>query len=110
MPIDPSRLCECHGVPMCLTVDHDLNKDGSNRNPYHICVVKRRERVIKYQQTRKGRAARKRASHSSNARRVFVGKRYLGMSADAERLNAHIKGRVCEFKQGFAARAKTEGI
>jgi hypothetical protein len=100
MPIDPSRLCSCHGEPMVCQ---------GNRSR---CVVKRRITTSRYQATPKGREAKLRATQHYNSRRVCIGGRILfaaSTRAEAERLNAHIKGRMREFKQGQSAGAEAKG-
>lgn len=63
----------------------------------------------RYMQSDKGH--RFRARH--NARRVLVGRRYLGRVPTGEHaavVNAHIRRRVSELKSRQSARAKAEGI
>jgi hypothetical protein len=100
MPINPDRLCPCHGEPM------------ARESKTHRCVVKRRLISLRYQATPKGRAAKDRATKHYNSRRVCIGGRILFAAptrAEAERLNAHIKGRMREFKQGQSAGAEAKG-
>jgi hypothetical protein len=101
MPIDPNRRCKCHGEPM-------VYKPGKS----YECLIKRRERVTRYQQTMKGSAAKKRAAAAYNPRRVHIGAAHLYTAptvSEARAVNAHIKGRRLEFKQRQQGRAEAEG-
>lgn len=63
MPIDPTRLCKCHGKPMYLR----LSTGGCK------CVVKHYAAVARYRKTEKGRTARRtaKARYARTANRRF---------------------------------------
>ena len=109
MPIDPDRLCRCHGEPMYRT------------SQGHMCDVKRRVRGraarARYRQTAHGKAKRQEAERHNAAkaaragRRLWIGHRYVGMAPTvevAQRIRAHILGRLHGFKQRFASGAEVE--
>jgi hypothetical protein len=84
---------------------------GRERKQYK-CVVKRRLNSLRYQATDKGRAAKHRATQDHNSRRVRIGGRFVfavSTRAEAEALNAHIKGRLNEFVARQSAGAKAKG-
>ena len=97
MPIDPSRLCKCHGLPMYR----------ASRQRY--CHVKFKASSRAYAQSPKGKAV----SKAYDQLRIRVGRAYLGQAKtveQAEQIKAHIAQRIYEFKQRQQARTETEGI
>lgn len=97
MPITPDRLCSCHGEPMYVRV-------GTRKGN---CVVKRRERVRRYQATEAGRRAKRRALAKFGTLRVFLGSGHFftaSTPAEAEAANAHIRRRLADFKAGHPCR------
>jgi hypothetical protein len=83
---------------------------------------RRLENARRYRQSEKGREANRRYNQSEkrrnmikihNDRRIMYGKHeYVGMAksvTEAGAINAHIKGRLNEFKQGLAAGAEAQG-
>jgi hypothetical protein len=100
MPITPSRRCRCHGAPMYV------------KGKTIECVIKRRLRSRRYQTGEQGHRAKALAMRHFNARRVWIGERYL-FAADtpdeAARLKAHIKRRIGEFTVSQRAEAR-EGL
>lgn len=109
MPIDPTRLCPCHGKPMIR-----------RRNGYR-CHVKQVTYARRYQHSEKGKARRKatricylqspsgrRNTVRANKRRVWIGRSYFGKSEQAEMINGHVRRRVNEFKSRQQTRAEAE--
>lgn len=102
MPIDPTRLCPCHGVPMYHRPDGKA----------HTCVIKRRQSSHRYNLTEKRRAAALRYfatdkgqqyRAAGNRRRLYVAHTYLGrVRADQVPLiKAHIARRLDDFKRSL---------
>ena len=88
MPMDPSRLCACHGVPMYR------RPDGKHR-----CNERRKAAQRRFQLTPGGRVV-----ITQNARRrLFMGDRLCGVAATAalaKDINAYIKRRRRAFQGG----------
>ena len=114
MPVNPKKLCPCHGKPMYQRPD-----DGR-----HECAVKRLLDVQRYQKTRLGQAARNRYATSdkarlvnlryrrtakgramlktSHAKRIFIGAEYVGRAPtvdEAVALTAYARRQVRAFKE-----------
>lgn len=95
MPIDPNRLCACHGEPMLYSV---CTKS-------YRCNIARRAAVRRYAQKDN---RKQRFNRQTNARRIKIGRRYVGMMPTpdaAQTINAHIKRRRDAFERQ-QARAK----
>ena len=89
MPIDPERLCPCHGEPML------------RNGPRHTCRVKRHATWAKYRTTENGREKRRTFARQRPDRRIFIGHDYHGTVKTAERaqhINDHIRRRLKDYR------------
>jgi hypothetical protein len=99
VPIDPARLCPCHGEPLYVRRDQSRV----------YCVVKRRAVKRRHQKTEKCKVAQRRYLRSAlgralqardRAKRVCVGKQYVGRAKTAEQasqIRSLVAQRVAEF-------------
>ena len=106
MPVDPTRVCACHGEPSYIS------------EARRWCAVKRRERAARYNVSQKARESQRRyrerfparvAAH--RGRRLWLANQYQGRVTtvdEATAINAHIRSRLDVFKQGFKGRAEME--
>ena len=115
MPIDPTRLCKCHGEAMYW----------NSSQHEHLCVIKRRVKNARYGKSDKGRATRVSARRRYNntekgqatnkarsQRRIRVGAGYHSMAVSIEQaqaINGYVRRRINEFEQGRAARKEAQG-
>lgn len=77
---------------------------------HYGCAIKRRERVRRYQASAKGKLAKIKAYQHFNRRRVYIKREYLFASptvTEAQRINAHIKGRLIVAQQRFKTGTET---
>lgn len=99
--MEPSN-CECHGVPQIWQRLKRRDREG-----YWRCRVKHQEAGKRWN----AKADRRATNRANNARRILIAQRYhsfASSAAEAQAINAHIKGRLHAFKQGQQSRADSQ--
>jgi hypothetical protein len=82
---------------------------GKAANARYVATTKCKEVQLRYRSSPKGTMT----LAVCNARRLFIGDRYVGRATiveEARAINGHIKERLIGFKQRFSARAEAQGV
>lgn len=90
MPLNPGRLCPCHGEAMY--------RDRSQ----HYCAIKRRASWRSGSQRFEASAHGRAMQRQRNARRVWIGRDYHGRADSAaavQQIRAHIRKRRQDFQK-----------